>query len=109
MKTIRKNFQQGDILGKPIRTIPRGAVRVKPGKRGVILAKGEHSGHAHRIADTANCELFELDLRKFVNIRGPVQLTHEEHHTQTIEPGVYEIGIVREYDYLADMERPVVD
>jgi len=34
---------------------------------------------------------------------------HEEHGPVTLEPGVYEVGRVAEYDYLSEMTRNVAD
>lgn len=101
--------QQGDVNLKEVESIPKGAKLKTPDKGKWVLAYGEVSFHAHAIEQIEDCDLYERNGTLYLSVRGPVQLTHEEHHTQTIEPGQYEIGIVREYDYLADMERPVVD
>ena len=34
---------------------------------------------------------------------------YEEHKPLTIPPGVYRVGRVKEYDYFAEMERPIAD
>ena len=36
-------------------------------------------------------------------------LVHEEHATQVVEPGLYEVGRVLEYDYLEEQMRQVRD
>lgn len=102
------NFQQGDVLGKPIAKLPKGCTRQQPSARGWVLAHGE-SGHTHLIERIDGCCVYEKDGTLYLSVQDPVALTHEEHHTQTIAPGSYEIGIVREYDYLQRMTRKVVD
>ena len=67
------------------------------------------TGHAHAIEQIDNCCLYEKDGTLYLTVERDVVLRHEEHHAQTITPGNYQIGIVREYDYLREMERSVVD
>lgn len=108
MKT-KSQLQQGDVLLKPIATLPKGATLVKPSKRGHVLAEGEVTGHHHRIEEIEDAELYREGERMLLAVEKETRLTHEEHGTITVPPGVYEIGIVREWDYLAEMERKVVD
>jgi len=101
--------QQGDVLLKKIDALPEGAVAKVLDKGHIILAYGEVTGHAHRITDTVNSLFYEKDGKSYLKVNTPVKLTHEEHHTQVIPEGIWEIGIVQEYDYLKDMVRAVVD
>lgn len=103
------SYQQGDVLLKPIATLPAKAKKVKPGKRGHILAEGEITGHHHRIEEIDDAELYREGERMLLAVEKETQLKHEEHGTITVPPGVYEVGIVREWDYLKEMERKVVD
>jgi hypothetical protein len=89
--------------------LPEGTKRVPPKNGRVILAEGEAHGHAHAIEQIDDCELYEKDGTLYLSIKKPVTLTHEEHLPQTLEPGIIEVGIVVEYDYFADMIRPVID
>lgn len=99
--------QQGDILLKPVRMVPKGAKKLKH----LVLAEGEHTGHKHQIVcEPREAELYEtMDKDMFLRCFSPVSLVHEEHATQFLEPGTYKIEIVREYDYLSGMVRPVQD
>lgn len=108
---MRQNIQlqQGDVLLKPIATLPKGAALVKPGKRGHVLAEGEVTGYHHRIEEIDDAELYREGERMLLSVERATALKHEEHGTITVPPGVYEIGIVREWDYLQEMERKVVD
>ena len=101
--------QQGDVLIKRIDKIPAGATSVERDKRGrVVLAEGEVTGHTHAIAD-AGCCLWEDGEKKYLGVDKPVTVVHEEHGPQVIEPGQYEIDIVKEYDHFAEEARSVRD
>jgi len=103
--------QQGDVLLREISELPKNLKKKEPGKRGVVLAEGEVTGHAHCIADVKNAEYFEGgDGKIYLSVRNtPVTLTHEEHGHQTVPVGNYEVGIVQEYDYDEEAARSVAD
>lgn len=104
----RYHQQQGDVIFKKIASLPRDAKEVKRKNGAIVLAEGEHTGHAHRIFDV-DAMFFEKDGKFYLKNEKPVTLTHEEHHKQTIEPGIWEVGQVREKDWLSGMVRPVAD
>ena len=87
-----KNCRHGDVQLTKIDQIPSDAVSLGDRKE---LAYGEMTGHAHRI-DIG--ELFQTkngDL--YLRVEKLAKLSHEEHKTQTINPGVYRVGIKRQY------------
>jgi hypothetical protein len=97
--------QQGDVLLRRSE-LPEGSkLRIKDS---LTLAEGEVTGHAHRIQQRGS-ELFDFEGRTFIKLMEPATLKHEEHSPITLEPGVWEVGRVQEYDYLSKMVRPVVD
>ncbi len=103
--------QQGDVMFEKIDSLP---IDIKIGKakaRGFVLMEGEVTGHAHCIAETdpSICELYEKDGLLYVKAHKPVTVTHEEHLPMTLEPGIWKIGQVKEFDYLQNMTRSVVD
>lgn len=96
-------YQHGDVTIKPAR-IPAKAQKVESR----ILAEGEATGHAHRV--TGDAELLRLGDRLFLRVLGgDVRVVHEEHAEISIPPGDYRIGRVREFDYFAEVARPVRD
>lgn len=97
-------YQQGDVLIKPVRAIPKGAARVS----GNVLAEGEATGHKHA-ATAEDVRLFIFDGTLYMRAPRGTQIVHEEHATQDIPPGNYVIGTVREYDHFAEETRYVVD
>ena|SRR3990167_5002025 len=97
------DFQQGDVILKRAKEIK--------GKKlnHLILAKGEHTGHKHVITEGA-AELYEHEGTLFLKVLSEsAVVTHEEHTAIEIPNGDWEIGIVREYDHLAEEAKNVTD
>jgi len=109
-KTKMKQKQQGDVLLQQLNGTPCGKQRIIPRHaRGFVLAEGEATGHAHVIDSETNARLIEIGDRLILQLQEEAELKHEEHGPVTLEPGVWEVGIVEEYDYFAQMTRNVVD
>lgn len=104
---MRRAAQQGDVLFKPVANLPEGC-RVRPDG---ILARGEVTGHAHRLADATGGLLYEApDGTLYLDAgAGGATITHEEHRPVHRPPGVDQIDIVREYDYDREEARRVAD
>ena len=93
--------RQGDVLITRIAALPTALKKVPRDNERVILAYGEVTGHSHALAER-HCELFTptapggsvtyLEVKKAI-----AALTHDEHATIELEPGVYEITRQREY------------
>ncbi len=104
-----KQQQHGDVLIQEITALPKGVKKLAPKGKRWILAEGEVTGHAHAIEQIEDCCVYEKEGVVYITVDREVKLRHEEHHTQTIEPGNYRVGIVQEYDYLNEMARNVAD
>lgn len=100
--------RQGDIFVEQIKAVPANATPVER-EGDVILARGEATGHAHRIAAPLDAvDVLQEAERIILNVRAPVTITHEEHRPITLQPGIYASFVQREYDDL-EAERRVVD
>lgn len=114
--------QHGDVLIYTESSLPKNLTKLK----GATVAFGEMSGHNHTFYDDETCVAEKFDHRsdkgsKNVNlfedenksiwaeIIRPVFLKHQEHKPIEFKPGVYRIGIVREYDHTEKIVRKVVD
>lgn len=96
-KDLPKMFRQGDVLIVAVDRIPVGAKPLPRTRRGVVLAEGEVTGHAHRIPSRhATLLRTEEDVR-FMRVTAPVALRHEEHKTVTLPKGDYRVTIHHEY------------
>jgi len=99
MTTTPKMYRQGDVLIVAVDSVPTSATALPRTKRGVVLAEGEVTGHAHRIPSRhASLYRSETDAR-YLRVMGPapVALRHEEHRTVEIPPGNYRVTIHTEY------------
>ena len=103
---VSTTFQQGDVLLRRLDKMPHGERKVVSRGR-CVLAHGE-SGHAHVVEDS-EAELIAIGERMLLTIAKPTPVRHEEHGVRTLEPGIWDVGRVREYDYLSEMVRPVQD
>lgn len=107
----KNQLQQGDVLLKRVSELPSNAKLMPPDKRGIVLANGEATGHHHRVKDRPRLELYSVDNLLFFRnaTTAPVEIMHEEHKPFTIDPGIWQIGRIREHDYLTGMSAPVID
>ncbi len=70
--------------------LPQNAIPVN----GTVLAKGEVTGHAHRLSGG---KIFRTNKRMYFVAEKTVTLTHEEHTPVTFPKGIYEVRHQREY------------
>jgi hypothetical protein len=99
-------FQQGDVIGRRLDQMPEASGAVI-GRKRLVLAHGE-SGHSH-VIEEEEAELLRIGDRMILNLTRQATLKHEEHKPITLEPGIWEIGRVREFDWFAMMGRQVCD
>lgn len=105
-KIASNTFQQGDVLGRKLQSMPEGTP-ISVNRKRLVLAHGE-SGHSHVIEDD-EAELIQIGERMLLRLTHAATVKHEEHKPVTLEAGIWEIGRVREYDYFQHMERQVRD
>ena len=105
-------WRQGDVYVARIGTLPDGC---KP-RSSLVLVKGEATGHAHRLEQGADVDVFSTPSDDparpgdvfYVAVRArPARLVHEEHCAIILHPGCYRIWRQREYSPAAI--RTVVD
>lgn len=92
MQTVR----QGDVLLVKVDEIPVGAQEVTSAGD-VILAYGEVTGHAHRIAESSGAKMWSAGAERFLQVVARAALTHEEHALINLAPGIYRIPQQVEY------------
>ena len=107
-----KLFRQGDVLLKRTKRRDRTGTDLRSDGR-IILAYGEVTGHAHTVvADTPSeavpAAFFEEPGgRRFLFVDQACLVTHQEHGSLALAPGVYEV--VRQREYAPDAIRSVED
>lgn len=83
--------RQGDVLLLSVDALPPGAVDATPAGD-VILAYGEVTGHAHRIAQTVDApqvRVWSAGAERFLQVVARATLTHEEHAAVVLDRPLY--------------------
>ena len=97
-------YRHGDLLISAIPSIPKGT---KPTQNS-ILARGEVTGHAHRIEPKENAILFEDGENMYLHvIAQSACVVHEEHAPISLPQGFYRVW--RQREYVPGAIRRVVD
>jgi hypothetical protein len=111
--------QQGDITFEKVDQLPANlekllAGKVQPKDNRLILAEGEVTGHFHAIdldeeITESDAELIAIGEEMLLNLHKQVEVKHNEHKPITLEPGLWKVGKIQEYDYTSEKNRPVMD
>lgn len=100
-------YQQGDVILRRISQLPEGLEKLST----LVIQEGETTGHMHQFNNDGTVTVY-LDpsskedgaritpaVGKYIIVGETAYLRHEEHKTITVEPGVYQVDIVREFCY----------
>jgi hypothetical protein len=99
-------FRHGDVHVIPVAEIPSGFEPIAE----KVLEYGELTGHSHHFeGDTAQVFQSKSGPQRYLRVVEPTDLKHEEHHTRTIPPGIYEVRRTRETDHMTRVTRQVAD
>jgi hypothetical protein len=92
-----KAYRQGDVSILAVNDVPKQARKVK-GE--LVLARGEVTGHAHRIVE-GQAFLYRLATGiLYLRVLSEVaKLYHEEHEDVILPKGDYEVRRQREWDW----------
>jgi hypothetical protein len=97
-------YRHGDIMIATIDELPSGVHM----REDVILARGESTGHMHRIEVPATAELWEVQGQLYLKVVATsARLVHEEHKPIELPQGMYRVWPQREYS--PKKIRPVYD
>jgi hypothetical protein len=103
-------YRHGDVLIIPTtkQAVDQMDRVSKPGED-IVLAEGETTGHAHRIAARYIAALYLLreTQQRILKVQQESRLTHEEHNTIILPPGDY--LVVQQQEYTPERIRPVAD
>jgi len=95
MKRATTTYRQGDValVLTTLATIPEGAKEIKPEARGIVLAYGEVTGHAHRIEvpkkEQHKVRYWDVGAERYLQVLERVTLKHEEHAAIVLDKGIY--------------------
>ena len=98
-------YRHGDVLLREVK-----GKKLVGDKKEVVLAEGEITGHSHRLACPNGLIADQiLNGKRYIDVPALSMLSHEEHGEMRIDPGHYEVIIEREWDYIGNQKRKVVD
>jgi hypothetical protein len=87
-------YRHGDVLVVQVAAIPHGAVK----RPHLVLAEGEMTGHAHRVAEAGSAELYQAGAEIYLRVLAPTAtLIHQEHGPISLPCGDYRVWRQREY------------
>ena len=87
-------YRHGDVIFKRVAAVPEEAVR----RPSAVLARGEATGHSHRIAEPSTVSLYEAGGVGYVEVLADsALLIHDEHKPTTLPRGVFRFWQQREY------------
>jgi hypothetical protein len=87
-------YRHGDVLVAKTAELPKEAVK----RTHLVLAEGEITGHAHRIADAGSAELYQFRTEIYLRVvASSATLVHEEHGAIVLQQGTYRVWRQREY------------
>jgi hypothetical protein len=87
-------YRHGDVIIVQANTIPSEAIR----RPAAILARGEATGHSHRIEDPRSVEIFDHEGMGYLRVTAAqAKLVHDEHHPITLPRGIFRFWMQREY------------
>ena len=87
-------YRQGDLLFVQVTNIPTEAIEQKDG----IIAKGEITGHMHRIQQQQKAMLMIAAGIAYIKALQETEIVHEEHNTIILPPGEWEVRRQQEYE-----------
>lgn len=108
MKTGPSIYRQGDVILVAVTALPAGAKKIPFKKRGIVLALGEATGHAHVIerasARVLQPAYWDAGAERFVQLLQAQPLKHTnadgsqaDHNPIALERGLYQQGFQVEY------------
>jgi len=103
---MAKQYRQGDVLLVQVEALPSGAGLQEQASSDIVLAFGEVTGHAHVVASAA-ASLYNSSGDYFLQVNVATPLSHQEHASIVLEPGVYRV--IRQREYTPQENRGVQD
>ena len=90
-------IRHGDVVIEALDTKPETGPEIVDA-RGVVLAEGEATGHAHRVVGQTRLYAGADGAEKFLRVvRSAATVTHEEHKDVALRPGWYRVSQKRQY------------
>lgn len=100
----KKAIRHGELILKPVDSIPAGAKEIYQGKE-YVMAHSE-TGHHHVLTSpVTSFKVYEKDGETYLETIEVGELIHkksfDKHETKKVQPGVYKFGPKYAFDYFA--------
>ena len=101
-------LRHGDI---PLFKVEKAEGEIVEHNGSFAVALGETTGHRHLVTvpKLDDMEVRKVDGGYVLTLRAEGTISHEEHGTLVLSPGIYRTGIQRERDAFANFTRRVID
>ena len=93
MKKEPEMFRQGDLLFVKSEIPKKGRKIIRDG----VIARGETTGHTHRIRSRIEATLLLVGTALYVRARQDTHIDHEDHDTVILPPGGWQVTRQQEY------------
>ena len=100
-----KLYRQRDVLFREVDELPKKKRKLDT----EIIVRGEATGHAHRIQNGILFSTWDRGPHFYIKANKDTKIIHEEHDPIELEPGIYEVIRMREYDPNAPVDPWVED
>jgi len=108
MNKTKREARQGDISFHTLKELPQDIKEVEQNGT-FVLARGEHTGHKHTIT-APKLKIFQDAQGRYVlQVGEAATITHEEHKTITLRPGIWRQEQELERDPFLQRIREVAD
>lgn len=98
-------FRHGDLLIKRISVLPANLKQLQT----KVLAEGETTGHKHKLVGQQVQVFEDSNQQKYIELKEPAQLVHEEHKPIDLDAGNYVVVHEREFEPFEQEIRRVAD
>ena len=103
-----KNYRHGDLSFHQIEGLPEDLKEVTH-SGSFVLAEGEHTGNKH-VVEAKKMRIFrDAEGRYVLEVKDQATITHKEHHTITLQPGIYRQEVEIERDPFLEKIKEVAD
>lgn len=101
----------GETIIKKIEELPKNSIVIRASGH-YVIAPSETTGNDHRVEVLDDTFIYEKYGVIYIRNESPTKVfcpNETRHATEVLEPGIWEIGIAKEFDYLKMEKRKVAD
>lgn len=114
MKNTPNIIRHGEVILKPISSIPKGAELKSEAKKHIVAHSETGHHHVLEAKDMSKIKVYSWNGETYLEVPGMSELWHQKsgsdiHTPHAIMPSAYKVVIKKEFDYFAGAMRQVRD